>query len=221
VTSDEERRRRRLIRLEAALYASGRPLDLDDLKYLVGTRSDNIMDDLVKELSRRYRKRNGAMEVKALPDDRVVLQLIEEYSDIVDDITSKPLLSMGPLKTLSYVAYNQPVLQTQVVEDRGSHVYSQLRRMEDMGLITREPSKSGSFILRTTPYFADYFGFSHDPAKSKLQLRRIFNQLKIKSLDIDEENIRDGDDELNFLTDPRDGLPEGFTEYPRASDSSS
>ncbi|MFP3951167.1 MAG: SMC-Scp complex subunit ScpB [Candidatus Bathyarchaeia archaeon] len=219
MTSEEERRKKRLIRLEAALYAAGRPLNLDDLKYLVGTRSDNIMNDLVKHLSRRYRERDGALEVKTLLGDRVVLQLGDEYSDIVEDVTSRPLLSMGPLKTLSYVAYNQPVLQSHVVEDRGSHIYSQLRRMEKMGLITREPAENGSFILRTTPYFADYFGFSHDPAKSKLQLRRIFNQLKIKSIDNGDENF--SEEEVNLLADSGDGLPERFSEYPRASDSSS
>jgi len=41
--------------------------------------------------------------------------------------------------------------------------------------------------VRTTPYFADYFGFSQNPAKIKLQLRMLFNEIKIRRLEEDSE----------------------------------
>jgi hypothetical protein len=69
------------------------------------------------------------------------------------------------------------------VEYRGNHIYSHLKRMEDMGLITRERNENRAYVLETTPFFADYFGFGTDPSNTRIQLRRIFNQIKIHRLD--------------------------------------
>ncbi len=85
----------------------------------------------------------------------------------------RPLLSVGPLKTLSYIAYRQPVPQSHVIDVRGHHAYQHLRQLEDLGLINRE--KTGrTKVIRTTEFFADYFSLSHDLRAMKQQLKRIF-----------------------------------------------
>jgi chromosome segregation and condensation protein ScpB len=45
-----------------------------------------------------------------------------------------------------------------------------------MGLIAAEPS-GRSMTLRTTDYFADYFGLTHDTATMKRELKRIFGEV--------------------------------------------
>ena len=42
-----------------------------------------------------------------------------------------------------------------------------------MGLVAGE-RKGRSTVLRTTEYFADYFGLSHDTATMKRELKRVF-----------------------------------------------
>jgi chromosome segregation and condensation protein ScpB len=42
-----------------------------------------------------------------------------------------------------------------------------------MGLVASE-RKGRSAILRTTEYFADYFGLSHDMALLKRELKKVF-----------------------------------------------
>lgn len=207
----EDRSRRRLARMEAALYSAGRPVSLEDLKRVVGTKSDKVIQGLIQELTYRYRERGCAMEVSKAPEDRVILKLRDEYDEVVNRFNHRPLLSRGPLRTLSYVAYHQPVEQTQVVADRGSHAYGHLRMMDDMGLITRERNEDRTYVIRTTSFFADYFGFSRTPAKSKLQLHQIFGDLKIHRMD-------NGDGEHEELADPRDRLAKRVPQYARASD---
>jgi len=94
-----------------------------------------------------------------------------------------------------------------------------------MGLIHRERTEGRSYIITTTPYFGDYFGFSHNPAKSRLQLKQVFRELKITKLENgDTESLDDifGElDEIEELADPGDGLPEGLPQYPRATDDGS
>jgi len=159
--------------VEAALYVAGRPLDLKTLASVIKTRSKRKAERLAKTLVEEYNKRGGCLEVLELEDQRFVMQLKADYTPEVRRLTLRPLLSIGPLKTLSYIAYRQPVPQAQVIEVRGHHAYAHLKQLEDLGLISRE-REGRTKVVRTTPYFADYFGLSHDLKIMKLQLKTIF-----------------------------------------------
>jgi segregation and condensation protein B len=124
-----------------------------------------------------YKNRETALEILELEDKRFVLQLKGEYSPQVQRLAIRPLLSKGPLKTLSYIAYRQPVLQSQVVDVRGHHAYGHLRQLESMSLISRE-RVGRTRLLRTTGFFADYFGLSHDLRTMKRQLKRVFEDFE-------------------------------------------
>jgi len=221
----EERFNNRICSLEAALYSAGRPVHVDDLKSVLGTKSERVVKRLVGRLAERYRSRGGALEVVLGGDGRAAMQLSEEYDDMVKQFNNKPLLTVGPLKTLSYVAFHQPVDQRQVVRDRGTHVYGHLRMMEGMGLIHRERTEERSYVVTTTPFFGDYFGFSHTPAKTRLQLKQVFRELKITKMENGDSEALDGLfdelEDMEELADPGDGLPEGLPQYPRASDNGS
>ncbi len=170
---DSERQKRHLALIEAALYVAGRPLDLKTLASVVKTRSKNLVKQLAQTLKREYDDRNTSLEILELKDARFVLQLKAEYSPHVQRLALRPLLTSGPLKTLSYVAYRQPVSQKQVLTVRGHHVYSHLKQLEELGLITRERT-GRTRTLRTTQFFADHFGLSHDLRTMKRQLKRVF-----------------------------------------------
>jgi len=173
----EEKLKRDLALLEAALYVAGRPLDLKTLGSIIRTRSKRKVQRRVSILMEEYKNRETALEILELEDERFVLQLKAEYSPQVQRLAIRPLLSKGPLKTLSYIAYRQPVLQSQVVDVRGHHSYDHLRQLEDMGLISRE-RVSRTRLLRTTGFFADYFGLSHDLRTMKRQLKRVFDDVE-------------------------------------------
>lgn len=165
--------------VEAALYVAGRPLDLKTLASVLKTRSKKKTQRLAKKLKEEYENRETALEILELEDERYVLQLKAEYTPDVRKLAIRPLLSIGPLKTLSYIAYRQPVPQTQVINVRGHHAYAHLKQLENLELITRE--KVGrNRIIRTTQFFADYFGFSHNLKAMKQQLKRIFEEEPIK-----------------------------------------
>jgi segregation and condensation protein B len=159
--------------VEAALYVAGRPLDLNELCSVLKTRSKNKARKLAKTLMQDYANRNTALEILELKDERYVLQLKADYTPYVRKLVKRPLLSTGPLKTLSYIAYRQPISQTRVVEVRGHHVYAHIKLLKEMSLIASERS-GRSTVLRTTEYFADYFGLSHDIPTMKKELKHVF-----------------------------------------------
>jgi len=164
--------------IEAALYVSGRPLTLSELCSVLKTRSQRKVKTLVKTLMHEYASRNTALEILELKDERYVLQLKAEFTPYVKKLVKRPLLSVGPLKTLAYIALRQPVSQKRVVEVRGHHAYGHIRLLKEMGLIASE-RKGRSAVLKTTDYFADYFGLSHDIPAMKRELRKILEKDRI------------------------------------------
>ena len=88
-------------------------------------------------------------------------------------LSLKPLLTEGPLKTLAYIAYRQPIPQAKVIAVRGGQAYQHISKLLEMGLIERE--KLGkTCLLKTTKVFADYFSLSRDPRLMRKQLEALF-----------------------------------------------
>ena len=161
--------------IEAALYVAGRPLDLGMLASVVKTRSIKRVQTAARALVADYQTRNFALEVIELKDGRFVLQLKPSYVVNVRKLAMSKLLGMGPLRTLSYVAYRQPVPQSRVIAVRGHQAYKHIQRLGDLGLVTRE-GLGRTKILRTTEGFADYFNLSHDLTTMKRQLQTLFKE---------------------------------------------
>ena len=174
---NQEKFARQLNLLEAALYVSGRPLDIKTLASAVGTRSKKKIRKLAKTLLEKYKNRDTALEILEVEGDRFVMQLKADYTRKVRKLATRPLLSQGPLKTLSYIAFRQPILQTQVVDVRGHHSYGHLKQLEEMELITRE-GVGKKRTIKTTQFFADFFGLSHELRLLKRQLKTLFKEVE-------------------------------------------
>lgn len=214
---------RRVRDLEAALYSAGRPLSIEETMPVLGTKSDRVAAKVVHVINHKYRIRDTALEVIILDDGRIAMQLKPSYEEMVQKFNKKPLLKAGPLKTLSYIAFHQPVLQKNVIEARGSHIYGHLKQMESMGLINRERTEDRSYMITTTSFYGDYFGFSHHPERSKIQLKQIFRDIKITKMENgDIENLFGGRIEgledidtidEDGLADSGDRLSHGLSQY--------
>jgi segregation and condensation protein B len=164
-------------RLEAALYSAGRPLTIEELIKASGTESRTktlaIMTNLVKRTKSTFR----AIEVASLPDGSYVFQLKPEYNTVIRKYASKPLLPTATLKTLSYIAYMQPVSSKRLVEVRGSGVYLHLRVLEQLAYI--EHQNVGRLkIYNTTEKFQKYFGIQGD---KDLLKQKLFTKVRSSS----------------------------------------
>jgi len=182
LTVESPEAKRDLALLEAALYVAGRPLDLRTLASVLKTRSKNKVRRLAKILTESYRSRETALEILELEEERFVMQLKTNFTPQVRRLAFRPLLSIGPLKTLSYIAYRQPIAQAQVIDVRGGHAYNHLKQLEELDLIARERA-GRSRVVRTTEFFADYFGFSHDLKTMKQQLKTVFEKEELLKLE--------------------------------------
>jgi segregation and condensation protein B len=158
-------------RIEAALYASGRALDLEQLASAAGITSKKRITDEARALAVSIKSALSALEVVEYPGPRFALQLKADYNLIARRFATKPLLSKAALRTVSYVAYFQPISSADLAARRGSQVYEHLKDLEEIGFVSWDRN-GRSKLYRTTSEFSEYFGLSTDVATLKRQLDR-------------------------------------------------
>ena len=156
-------------RIEAALYSSGRPLSIEDLIKASGTESRQKTLNILNNITKKSKSAFKAIEIATLSDGSYVFQLKPEYSYTIRRYASKPILPKATLKTLSYVAYMQPISSKQLVETRGSGVYTHLKELRQLDYI--EAQNVGRLrIYNTTEKFQKYFGIQGDTETLKQKL---------------------------------------------------
>ncbi len=163
--------------IEAALYVTGRPIDIKTLGSVVKFRSEDKVREVARFLKNKYGSDGSALEVLELSDGRFVMQLKPQYVRHVKRLASRQLLTYGPMKTLSFIAYRQPVTQSYLAKVRGNLAYGHVKQLREIGLITEE-RLGRTKVLRTAPNFADYFNLSHDMPAMKKQLEKLFQNIK-------------------------------------------
>jgi len=160
--------------LESALYSAGRPLTVEELIKASGTESRQktlaVLDSIIKKMKSIFK----AIEIVNLPDSSYVFQIKPEYSSSVRKYASKPLLSRATQKTLSYIALEQPISSKQLLEVRGSGVYTHLKELRQLDYISHQ-NVGRLKIYSTTEKFQKYFGIQGDVEDLK---QRLFSKVR-------------------------------------------
>jgi len=161
-------------RIEAALYSAGRPLKIEDIIRASGTESRTKTIGLLENIMKKTKSAFKALEIVILPDGSYVMQLKPEYSATIKKYASKPVLPNATLKTLSYIAYMQPISSKQLVETRGSGVYSHLKELRQLDYISHQ-NVGRLKIYMTTEKFQKYFGIQGNVEDLK---QRLFSKVR-------------------------------------------
>ena len=171
-------------RLEAALYSAGRPLTIEELIKASGTESRTKTLALMTNIVKKTKSAFKAIEVASLPDGSYVFQLKPEYNAVIRKYASKPILPTATLKTLSYIAYMQPISSKRLVEVRGSGVYLHLRFLQQLDYIEHQ-NVGRMKIYTTTDKFQKYFGIQGD---KDLLKQKLFSKVRSTPQQIVQEN---------------------------------
>ena len=168
-----------IARLEAALYSAGRPMSVEELIRASGTESRTKTLNLLSKLIQKAKTAFKAIEIVILPDGSYVFQLKPEYSSTIGRrFASKPILPKATQKTLSYIAYEQPISSKQLVEVRGTGVYSHLKELSQLDFI--EHQNVGRIkIYNTTEKFRKYFGIQGDDDTLR---QKLFKKVRTRNI---------------------------------------
>lgn len=151
--------------VEAALFASAGNLKLSEIAERTGFPEEEVRTAMM-DLRREYEERDSAIVISKIGSEfRMMLR--PEYSDYTG-MFGKAEMSGGLMRTLSTIAYNQPVLQSELVRTRGPRGYDDVHRLIEMGFVSGR--KSGQTLeLTTTKKFSEYFGIG---STRKADIRR-------------------------------------------------
>jgi len=141
--------------IEGALYAAGRPLDVEELATKLEI-SKKLTETLVNELAMEYLERITSLII-AQVGERYQMQLRPEYTESIAKFVKGGAIAERYLRTLTIIALKQPILKSVVVKIRGSGAYEHIKYLIDNEFINAV-KKGRSFELTTTDKYSEMFG---------------------------------------------------------------
>jgi segregation and condensation protein B len=140
-------------KVEAALFISGRFLNLQDLIMLTDI-NPIMLKEILNELERKYS--TGAITL-INQNNNWKMDVSEKYHYLINRLaTGEAEFSKAEQETLAVIAYKTPVKQSLVIKIRGNKAYDHVKRFIDLGLVSsKELGHTNELTL--TDKFYDYF----------------------------------------------------------------
>ena len=162
-------------KIEAILYLKGKPLSIGEIAEYAACDRASAQEGII-ELIDQYARRDSALEVVETPKG-YSLQLRSDFHELVNTLIPVEL-GVGALRTLAAIALNEPILQSDLIEVRGSGAYQHVQELVEQGFVKkRRDSDSRSYSLQVTPKFHQYFQIEQLP--KSLSLGRKEKQLEL------------------------------------------
>ena len=143
--------------IESVLFSASKPVSVNEIKEATGL-TPNKVKKTIEELIEDYnvkRKNETSMEV-VKAGDKYTMQVKKKYSD-QSVMIAKPEIESNLLKTLTLIAFHQPLKQSNLRRMIGTKAYDHVDELASMKLINTK--KHGTTeMLTTTKLFPEYFG---------------------------------------------------------------
>jgi len=137
--------------MEAILYLKGRPLSLSELAEIAAISKEEVELALIT-LMADYAHRDTALEIRQ-EGSRYSLQLRESLGSLVQNLVPVDL-STASLRTLATIALKKRILQSELVDLRGSGAYDHIKELLAQDFIERKRQSDGrSFWLTLSEKF--------------------------------------------------------------------
>jgi len=150
--------------LEAILYLKGRPLSLAELAEIAAISREEAELALIT-LMADYAHRDTALEIRQ-EGARYSLQLRESLGALVQNLVPVDL-STATLRTLATIALKKRILQSELVDLRGSGAYDHIKELLAQDFIERKRQSDGrSFWLSLSEKFHRTFAIEADALPS-------------------------------------------------------
>ncbi|MBE9203131.1 SMC-Scp complex subunit ScpB [Synechocystis salina LEGE 06099] len=148
--------------IEAILYLQAKPVAIADLVSISGQERP-LVEDALMELMEDYAHRDSALEIVET-NQGYSLQLRAAFQHLIQDFVPADL-STASLRTLAAIAIKSPLLQTELIELRGSGAYQQVQELVEAGFVRKRKQTEGrSYWLEITDKFHQYFEIDRLPA---------------------------------------------------------
>ena len=152
--------------LEAALFASARPIATEELAALDTEASPAATAAALEEIREHYDVEGHGVELIEIGGGWQILTRAE-YTEAIEraQLAARPArLSAAALETLAIIAYRQPISRADIEEIRGVNIGGVLKSLHERGLIDvvgRGEGLGRPLLYGTTPVFLEHFALRH------------------------------------------------------------
>lgn len=152
--------------LEAALFASARPIPVEELAALDQDASPAALQSALDEVREHYDVEGHGVELQEIAGGWQILTRAE-YTEAIEraQLAARPQrLSAAALETLAIIAYRQPIGRADIEEIRGVAIGGVLKSLHERGLIDvvgRGEGLGRPLLYGTTPVFLEHFALRH------------------------------------------------------------
>jgi segregation and condensation protein B len=152
--------------LEAALFASARPIATEELAALDPEASPAAIAATLEEIREHYDVEGHGVELVEIGGGWQILTRAE-YTEAIEraQLAARPArLSAAALETLAIIAYRQPISRADIEEIRGVNIGGVLKSLHERGLIDvvgRGEGLGRPLLYGTTPVFLEHFALRH------------------------------------------------------------
>lgn len=143
--------------VESVLFSASKPVGIAEIKEATGLSKKKVLDALegLIETYNVQRKKETSIEV-VKAGDKYTMQVKKNFVD-QSIMVAKPEIQSHLLKTLTLIAFHQPIKQSNLRKLIGLKVYDHVDELSSLRLI--HAKKHGTTeMLTTTKLFPEYFG---------------------------------------------------------------
>ena len=141
--------------IEAVLYLKGKPLTVSEISETLDQSTESIQEALIA-LMAGYAQRDTSLEI-AEKDGKYSLQLTKGLGELVQNLLPVDI-SGASLRTLATIALKKRILQSDLVDLRGSGAYEHIKELVNMNFVERKRQRDGrSFWITLSEKFHQTF----------------------------------------------------------------
>lgn len=153
---DELREKENMRKVEAALFVSGKFMNLKELVALTDV-NPIILRDILRTLEERY-KGSGVEIVRR--EELWKMDVHPDFTYMVNRLaTGQSEFSKAEQETLAIIAYKQPMKQSILIKIRGNKAYDHVAKFVEMGLINKKKAGHTAEITLSESFY-NYFNVS-------------------------------------------------------------
>ena len=153
--------------VESVLFSAGNPISIKEIKDATNLTTNKIkktLDELIDDYNVKRKDDTSLEIIKA--GDKYTMQVKKNFID-QSIMIAEPEIETDLLKTLTLIAFHQPLKQSNLRRMIGTKAYDHVDELSSLKFI--HSKKHGSTeLLTTTKLFPEYFGIdSSNPEKIK------------------------------------------------------
>src|SRR3989338_3954994 len=150
---DEEIENENKRKVEAALFISGKFMNLQELVALTDV-NPILLKKILEDLKDKYK--NFGIEI-VQKDNLWKMDVSQDFTWMVNKLaTGSSEFSKAEQETLAIIAYKQPIKQSVLVKIRGNKAYDHIKKYFEMGLVNKKRF-GHTWDISLNDSFYDYF----------------------------------------------------------------